>query len=247
MYESQNSPCRAVTFDLDGLLFNTETIYVEVGDTILRRRGHRFTRELIDQMMGLPTPLALQRMIEFHRLDATPEELQAEGDALFPELLDRQLAPMPGAVELLDAVEAAGIPRGIGTSSRRHIVDLIMERTGWRDRFSFILTAEDIARGKPAPDIYLHAASLHEIDPPEMLVLEDSAQGSQAAVAAGSYAVAVPGAHSRHQPFPPVRFIADSLLDPRIWRLLDLVPPRGRASDGAGHSTSRPDDTGSVE
>lgn len=224
MTAQDTRPCLAVTFDLDGLLFNTEAIYVQVGDTILRRRGARFTQELIDQMMGLPTPLALQRMIDFHRLDATVEQLQAEGDALFPELLDRHLAPMPGAAELLAALEQAEIPRGIATSSRRHIVDLIMERTGWRERFSFLLTAEDIQRGKPAPDVYLRAAELHGVEPSRVLVLEDSTLGSQAAVAAGCYAVAVPGAHSRHQRFPPVRFVADDLWDARIWNAVGLRP-----------------------
>ena len=214
--------CQAVTFDLDGLLFNTESIYVKVGDTILQRRGTRFTRELIDQMMGLPTPLALQRMIDFHGLDTTVEELQAEGDALFPELLDRYLAPMPGAPELLESIARAGIPRGIATSSRRHIVDLIMERTGWRDRFAFILTAEDVSRGKPEPDIYLESARRLEVEPARMMVLEDSTQGAQAAVAAGCYTVAVPGPHSRHQQFPPVEFVAESLEDPQIRLQLGL-------------------------
>src|SRR3982750_4267763 len=83
---------RAVVFDLDGLMFNTEDLYQEVGAELLRRRGHSFTQELLDQMMGRPSRVALQCMIDMHRLDATVELLQAETDELFPDILRARLA-----------------------------------------------------------------------------------------------------------------------------------------------------------
>ena len=67
---------RAVLFDLDGLMFNTEELYQDVGAELLRRRGHAFTQELLDQMMGRPGRIALQCMIDRHGLDATVEQLQ---------------------------------------------------------------------------------------------------------------------------------------------------------------------------
>src|SRR5262245_22289269 len=103
---------RAVVFDLDGLMFNTEELYQEVGSELLRRRGYDFTQELLDQMMGRPSHIALQIMIDTHTLKATVEELLAETDEIFPDILRTRLAPMPGLLELLDALEQRKIPKG---------------------------------------------------------------------------------------------------------------------------------------
>ena len=216
--------CRAVVFDLDGLLVNTEPLYVEVGRRILARRGRSFPQELIDQMMGRPTPVALERMIAYHDLDDSVEDLIRESDAIFPELLDQRLAPMPGAAELLARVQSARIPCGLATGSRRAFVDAVLGRLGWHKAFRFILSAEDVREGKPAPEIYERASQHLGLPPAQTLVLEDSALGTRAAVRAGMVAVAVPGPHSRHHDFAGARFVAASLSDERIGRLLGLPP-----------------------
>lgn len=213
---------RAVVFDLDGLMFNTEELYVDVGTELLRRRGHEFTADLLDQMMGRPSRVALQMMIDSHRLAATVEELQVETDELFPEILRTRLAPMPGLVELLAGLERHSIPKGIATSSRRAFVKRVLSKFDYQPRFSPILTSEDITDGKPHPEIYLTAAARLGIDPSEMLVLEDSQNGCRAAVAAGAIAVAVPGAHSRRHDFTGAALVADSLADERIYERLGI-------------------------
>src|SRR6059058_406184 len=149
---------RAVVFDLDGLMFNTEELYQEVGAELLRRRGYVFTQELLDQMMGRPSHVALQLMIDTHTLRATVEELLAETDEIFPEILRTRLAPMPGLVELMTALEQRGISKAIATSSRRSFVEHVLGVFGYQPRFSPILTSEDITYGKPHPEIYLTAA-----------------------------------------------------------------------------------------
>jgi HAD superfamily hydrolase (TIGR01509 family) len=216
------SPPRAVVFDLDGLMFNTEELYQEVGATLLRRRGYEFTQELLDQMMGRPSHVALQIMIDTHTLKATVEELLAETDEIFPEILRTRLAPMPGLVELLAALEQRAVPKGIATSSRRSFVERVLDTFHYRPRFSPILTSEDIAHGKPHPEIYLKAAARLKISPREMLVLEDSQNGCRAAVAAGAVTVAVPGAHSHRHDFTGAVIVAESLSDRRIYDLLEL-------------------------
>ena len=214
--------CRAVVFDLDGLLVNTESLYVEVGRRILARRGRTFPQELIDRMMGRPTPVAIELMIAYHGLSDSVEAIIRESDALFPELLDERLAPMPGAESLLQSLAQHDVPCAMATGSRRHFVDMVLERTGWHGRFRFILSAEDVRRGKPAPEIYETASSRLELPPSNVLVLEDSRQGCEAAVGAGTFAVAVPGSHSRHQTFPDVRFVAPDLGDPRIRQAVGI-------------------------
>jgi HAD superfamily hydrolase (TIGR01509 family) len=219
--DSMSTP-RAIVFDLDGLMFNTEELYQEVGAELLRRRGYEFTQELLDQMMGRPSHVALQIMIDTHTLRATVEELLAETDDIFPEILEQRLAPMPGLVELLDALEKNAIPKGIATSSRRSFVERVLGHFDYQPRFSPILTCEDITHGKPHPEIYLKAAARLGIMPGEMLVLEDSQNGCQAAVAAGAVTVAVPAAHSRQHDFSGAALVADTLRDKRIYRLLSI-------------------------
>jgi HAD superfamily hydrolase (TIGR01509 family) len=211
---------RAVVFDLDGLMFNTEELYQEVGAELLRRRGYEFTQELLDLMMGRPSHIALQIMIDTHTLKATVEELLAETDEIFPEILHTRLAPMPGLVELLGALEKQNIPKAIATSSRRSFVERVLNSFNYQPRFSPILTSEDITHGKPHPEIYLKAAEHLNVPPSELLVLEDSQNGCRAAVAAGAITVAVPGAHSRQHSFTGATLLADTLRDPAIYRLL---------------------------
>lgn len=213
-------PIAAVAFDLDGLLFNTEQLYFEVGDEQLRRRGHRFTPELRDQMMGRPGAVALQIMIDFHGLTATVEELVTESDEIFSGLLATRLAPMRGAAELLADLELSGIPKAICTSSRRAFVDRVLTPFNWADRFEFILSSENVTHGKPHPEIYESAARRFAVEPSRMLVLEDSENGCRAAVAAGALAVAVPGDHSRQHDFEGVALVAESLADGRIREIL---------------------------
>jgi HAD superfamily hydrolase (TIGR01509 family) len=215
------SPC-AVVFDLDGLMFNTEELYQDVGAELLRRRGHDFTAELLDKMMGRPSHIALQMMIDTHTLQATVAELLAETDEIFPDILKARLAPMPGLIDLLAALERKNLPKAIATSSRRSFVDRVLSTFNYQSRFSPILTSEDITHGKPHPEIYLLAAERLGVSPGEMVVFEDSQNGCAAAVAAGALAIAVPGDHSRRHDFTGATFIANTLSDPRIYDLIGL-------------------------
>ena len=216
------TPPRVVTFDLDGLMFNTEELYQEVGGILLERRGKQLTGELLDEMMGRKSSVALQVMIDWHCLDATPAQLAAESAEIFADLLPARLQPMPGLLELLAALEAADVPKGIATSSGRAFVDRTLELFSLAPRFRFVLTAEDIENGKPAPDVYLLAARRHGVEPGAMMVLEDSQIGCRAAVAAGAFAVAVPHGRSRGHSFPGAQFAAQTLADPRIYATLGL-------------------------
>jgi len=210
----------AVAFDLDGLLVNTEELYQHVGTELLRRRGHSFEPDLLDAMMGRPQQVSLKIMIEWHGLTDTIEMLATETGEIFVSLLDTQLRTMPGAMELLDLLDARGIARGVATSSGPDFAHDVLGRMGIRDRFTFVLTSADVTHGKPHPEIYQTAARRLAVDPAAMLVLEDSQAGCKAAVAAGAVAVAVPGGHSRRHDFTGARFVAETLADPRIEALL---------------------------
>jgi HAD superfamily hydrolase (TIGR01509 family) len=219
---------QAVVFDLDGLMFNTEELYQGVGTEILRRRGCDFPGELLNRMMGRPGRVALQMMIDWHGLSDSVEQLARETDEIFAGILDTQLRMMPGLAELLTALEAAGIPKAVATSSGRRFTTNVLSRFNLEPRFAFLLTAEDVVEGKPHPEIYLTAARRLGVEPAHMVVLEDSQNGCRAAVSAGAIAVAVPGGHSRTHDFTGAALVIDTLADPHLDRLLEL--PRDNRS-----------------
>jgi HAD superfamily hydrolase (TIGR01509 family) len=117
-------------------------------------------------------------------------------------------------------LETAGTPIAVATSSTRDYAEMVLTRLGIQRCFRFVLTAEDIRRGKPEPDIYLLAANRLSLATGQVMVLEDSRNGCRAAVSAGTYAVAVPNRHTLGHDFTGARFIADTLADPRIRQAL---------------------------
>ncbi len=213
---------QGIVFDLDGLMFNTEELYIEVGSEVLRRRGHRFTPELLDAMMGRRPRQAIETMIAWNGLVETVDEIEAESREIFAPLLDTKLQTMPGLLRLLAALEAAGLPKGVATSSPRQFAGTVLSRFDLEGRFQFVLTAEDVQHGKPHPEIYETAAARLGLAPAEVLVLEDSQAGCQAAVAAGTVAVAVPGTVSKHHDFAGAALVIDSLEDRQLYRLIGL-------------------------
>jgi len=217
---SKQTSIRGVALDMDGLLFDTERLYWQVGDTLLKRRGKRFSADLQQRMMGRVGVCAIQQMIDFHSLDDAAEALLAESDQIYGELLAGGLEPMPGLDQWIDQLARSSLPFGLATSSRRKFVNLILPRFPWSELLAFVLTGDDVSRGKPDPEMYLKAAAALDVSPEQMLVLEDSGNGCAAAKAAGAYVVAVPSEHTRNHHFDGVHLIADSLIDPRLLTLI---------------------------
>lgn len=212
---------------MDGLMFNTEDLYDLAGQELLQRRGQKFTRELKLEMMGLPGVDAFAIMIDRCDLDDSVVQLQQETDEIFQSLVPEKIETMPGLRLLLDAIDSAGLPRAVATSSHRMFADRALGHFGLRDGFRFVLTAEDVVRGKPNPEIYLTAADKLGVQPESMLVLEDSVFGSRAAVAAGAFTVAVPTEYSRDQDYSHTNVVVDRLDSPNVlrWVKAGKLPP----------------------
>lgn len=211
---------RAVVFDLDGLMFNTEEVFNASGRELLRRRGHELTPEILVKMMGRRAEESFAELrIELNIKEEVPE-LLAESATIFQSLIDDILAPMPGLFDLLEKIEQKNLPKAVATSSSRVYLKDILSRYSLQERFDLLLTAEDVSQGKPHPEIYLKAAEQLKIAPQEMLVLEDSEAGTRAAAAANAVIVSIPHEHSRSQNFDTATHIAESLTDPYILDLL---------------------------
>lgn len=212
---------KAHCFDMDGLLFNTEDLFDEIGITMLRRRGKELDPQVVKRMMGQQADIALRIFIDHYQLHDSVDDLKRETDELFDEILPSRLAPLPGARTILNRLTSDGKARlALTTSSSAASVDRIMGIHDLSAHFDFRLTAEDISNSKPHPEIYLTAAQRFGVEPEEMLVFEDSENGCRSGVAAGANVIAIPSKHSELHSFEGVLFVAESLADPRIDELI---------------------------
>ncbi|MBT4865629.1 MAG: HAD family phosphatase [Planctomycetaceae bacterium] len=220
MSPAKNTQIKAVVFDLDGLMFNTEDVFNLSGRELLRRRGKELTNAVLSRMMGRRAVEAFQVMKDMCELSESIPALRAESQEIFDSYLEIHLAPMPGLFDLLERIESRGLPKGVATSSGRSYLIKMLDRYSLSDRFETLLAADDVTHGKPHPEIYLTAAERIGVDPTEMLVLEDSENGTRAAAAAGAVAVSVPHVHSQSHDFSVATHVVDSLHDPRLFDLL---------------------------
>lgn len=218
--ERRTSIISAVCFDLDGLMFNTEHVFYASAEELLGRRQLPMTRAVMNAMLGRRPLESFRNLVELLQLREEPADLLAESREIFYGLLDSQLETMPGLFELLDLIEAKGLPKGVATSSPRDYLEHMLNRFDLLPRFPITLTAEDVTHGKPHPEIYLKAAEKLGVSPANMLVLEDSFAGTKAGVAAGAYVVSIPHDHTSEHDFTGARHIATSLVDPCIVGLL---------------------------
>lgn len=212
---------RSVVFDLDGLMIDSEPIFAEAARRVLARRNLEIVPEILQRMLGMPGRQALPLFRAYYNLSESVEELAAECRGHFYEILGSKPPPLlTGVVELMDRLERAGIPKAIATSSRRYYVDRVLPPHGLLDRFSFILTSDDVEFGKPHPEIYEKAAARFGHEPAEMLVLEDSPNGLRAAKGAGARCIVVPHALVPTAEIKNADAILVSLADPRLERIL---------------------------
>jgi HAD superfamily hydrolase (TIGR01509 family) len=221
-FNAGGSTPSAVVFDLDGILANTEDLYEQAGEAVLGRRGKTYEAELRERVMGRPVVDAIQIMIDCHSLPDSVDDLMRECADMLKHLIETALAPMPGAVSLINDLQSASVPIAVATSATPEYADNVLTRLNLKQGFRFILTSADIRNGKPNPEIYLLSAKQLGIAPPQMMVLEDSANGCRAAVEAGAFTIAVPNRHTRSHNFSGARFVADTLNDPRIRQTLRL-------------------------
>ncbi len=214
------NPILAVAFDLDGLIFDTEALFFRVAGEMMAARGKDFTPAMMAVMIGRQAAVAYPALKALAGLEDSAEELLAEARHRFFAEMDSAVHPTPGLFALLSHLGERGLPLAVATSSRRTYAERLLRNHNLWDRFTFLLGAEDIARSKPDPEIYLTAASRFGVDPGSVLVLEDSPAGVAAGVAAGAQVVAIPHEHSPADRLEGAHLIASRLDDPALLALL---------------------------
>ena len=183
---------QAAIFDLDGLLLDTEPMYLAATTEVLARYGCELEMTVLRRQIGRPSVEGMQWLAEYYDLELTGQEIHEQREALLESLLP-DAAPRPGAVELTAALVAGGVPIAVGTSSTRDtLARKIVNHGLWIGTFSCVVTRDEVERGKPHPDIFLGAAACLGVAPEACVVFEDARSGVEAARAAGMSVVMVP-------------------------------------------------------
>lgn len=226
----------AVVLDLDGVVIDSEGVWEQVREDYTRRHGGRWQEGTQARMMGMSTAEWAAFM---HSELAVPQEPDVIARGVVEALLDRyraQLPLLPGATDTLARL-AGHWPLGLASSSPRDVVDAVLDLAGIAGRFRAVVSSDEVAAGKPAPDVYLEATRRLGVEPAGAVAVEDSSNGIRAAHAAGLAVVAVP-----NPAFPPADD-ALALAAARVHGVAAVTPEvvrdaaRGRPpSTGAGGS-----------
>lgn len=206
---------KAVLFDMDGLLLETESIYTEVTQMIVGRYGKVFDWSVKSHMIGRDSFEAATYLVKALDLPFTPEFYLEERNSL----LDERFAfakPKPGARELIEKLAEMNVPIAVATSSNeRHFNIKTSQHQDWFSLFDAIVTSdhENVKRAKPAPDIFLTAAAQLDTAPENCLVFEDAPSGVAAANTANMSVIAVPDPNMSHDVFANASEIIDSLTE----------------------------------
>ena len=183
---------QAILFDLDGLMFDSEPHSLASWEAVLKERGVTLDQLTIDSILGLRIDATARTLIDKYHLPDTVQSLSDAKTEYQIAHLDGNVPPKPGLLELLDEIDRRGLQKAIASSGIRRYVAAVLRVNGLLERFSVIITGDQVAHGKPAPDVFLAAARALNVEPQDCLVLEDAPAGVQAAKAAGMLCIAVP-------------------------------------------------------
>jgi HAD superfamily hydrolase (TIGR01509 family) len=181
----------AIIFDLDGVLVDSEHVWNEAREQLARERGGRWHEGAQRDMMGMSSLEWSGYMHDVIGLAEAPERISAEVVRRVETIYREQLPLMEGAEEAVRRL-AERFQLGLASSSNRPIIDLFMDLSGLGDRFRATVSSEEVARGKPSPDVYLEAGRRLGIAPEACAAVEDSHNGILSAKAARMWVVAIP-------------------------------------------------------
>ena len=207
----------AVVFDLDGVLLDSEQVWDEVREQLVKERGGRWHDQAQTEMMGMSSVEWSRYMHDELGVLDPQEEISAEVVQRLEDVYRQRLPLIDGAREAVERL-AARWPLGLASSSNRELIDLVLDLSGLARFFRVTVSSEEVRRGKPAPDVYLEAARGLGVPPERCAAVEDSRNGIRSAKAAGMRVIAIPNPH-----FPPDNESIE-LADVTLSSLAELTP-----------------------
>jgi HAD superfamily hydrolase (TIGR01509 family) len=203
---------KAAIFDMDGVILDSEPIYFATNQELFSDLGFEVKPLDYAQFVGLDAAQMWVRLKDRHGLPHEVEVLiQMEADGMIAGLQSAPLLPMPGLLELIDRLRSSGFKLALASSSKHRVIRTILDSLDLSETFSAVVSGEDVAHGKPAPDIFLRTASLLGVPPSGCLVIEDSANGVRAAKAAGMQCFGLRNPSSGAQDLSLADRVVDSL------------------------------------
>ena len=199
----------SVVFDMDGVIVDSEQVWDDVREQLAKERGGRWHDGAQAAMMGMSSPEWSAYMHDEIGLSESPEEINAEVVERMLERYRERLPLIDGAVEAVRRL-APEFRLGVASSSNRPLIETVLEQAGIAQLFDAVVSSEEVARGKPAPDVYLEAMRRLGAEPAATAAIEDSSNGIRAAYAAGMRVVALPNAH--YPPAPDVLALAAAVV-----------------------------------
>ena len=202
---------QAVIFDMDGVLVDSEPLHLRATQAALGDRGHSFTERDNRAFFGATDEEVFRILRIIFDLPASTGDLVEAKRSHLVALIRAEAQPRPGVPDVLVWLRAAGLSLGLASASPRAVIHAVLETVGLADSFQAIVSGDEVARGKPAPDGFVMAARRLAVAPEHCLVVEDSRNGVLAAKAAGMTVAAVPCPATSHEDFTPADLILPGL------------------------------------
>jgi len=180
---------KAVIFDMDGVIVESEPMHVEAEKQILLKHGVKITAEELRDYTGTTAEFEFNDLIRKYKLNTTAETLFNEKEDILFRLLEERTEPTKGVIDLIRNLKQRGFKLGIATSGHRKLAHYYLSKLGIESFFDTVVCAEDITHSKPDPEIFLKAAQRLGVEPAECIVIEDARLGIEAARKAGMKAV----------------------------------------------------------
>ncbi|HUS82355.1 MAG TPA: HAD family phosphatase [Dehalococcoidia bacterium] len=204
---------RAVIFDMDGVLADSEPLYLQGINEVLKEFGLAITEDDHNELLGAAVGPTWDFIFGKYSPPASYDECVARYDQTMVRLLSVPRKPLPGVRELLSELKRRRTPCALASSSWPNWVEALLTSTGLDGSFDVTVSSTAVEKGKPAPDIFLYTAEKLHVEPAQCVVLEDSRAGVTAAKAAGMYAVQSRAASTALPPLPEADLVLERLSD----------------------------------
>ena len=211
---------KAVIFDLDGVMVDSERVHIEAEKQTMLKYGVRISSEELRRYTGTTARFMFTELVEKYKLNTTFEKIFSEKEEILFKLMEKNVQPTKGIIELLEKLKRENIKLAIASSSHKRLITYVLEKLNIVDLFDSIVSSEDVIYGKPNPEIFLRAANELNVNPVECSVIEDSKLGVEAAKSAGMKCVGYRNPDSGNQDLSKADVVIDNFSALNLRELL---------------------------